>query len=504
MRSFVLSVLLVCGLFACRGGDDDGETPDARRDGTDLGGMTIQEIQTPPGPGIGSPVELHGVVVTAVDRYGGRQGNFYVQEPTGGPYSGVLVFTANTSAVDNLEPGDVVSLTNAVVDEFAYMDPSGRTVTELGDPTGGMMTITETGTAEIPAPQTVDPRMLASSDDEAEKWEGVLIRLENVAVTQSPQGVSSTDDTLKEMSVSGPFRVGSSLAELADSIALNDCYASITGIGDYFYNYKVLHRSAADLVTGSGCPAQEEGATACGNGTDDDADGFSDCADFSCQATVPSCTMAAEITAIQTGTVPVNTRVRLENVIVTAINDSDDDKVIWVQDGAGAPNNGIAVFFGTTAIPAGLLLGDDVTLEGSVREFYMRTEVDIARDGSNNAVITKNATGTPVTPLDVTLATLATPSSAEPYEGVLVKVTNVSVVSANPDTPSDYNEWTVGTPSLPLRIGNDMLGTRPVGVVDGACYSTIAGVFDYNFSNYKIEPRSVTTPADVVLGAGCP
>ena len=502
MRSLALSVVLCVGLVACR----DGSSSDRSDGGTDAnqGGMTIQEIQMPPGPGIGSPVELHGVVVTAIDRYGSRQGNFYVQEPEGGPYSGVLVFTSNSAAVADLQPGDVVSITSAVVDEFAYMDDSGRTLTEVSDPTGGMMAIVETGTAELPAPEVLDPRLLASSDDEAEKWEGVLIRLENVAVTQTPQSVSDTDPTLKEMGISGPFRVGSSMAELADSIALNDCYASITGVGDYFYNYKVLHRSAGDLVTGGACPAQEEGDTACGNTTDDDADGFADCADFSCQATVAACTSATDITAIQMGTVTENTRVRLENVTVTAIKDTGDDKYIWVQDGAGAPHNGIAVWFGMN-LPVGVLLGDDVTLEGTVDEFYDRTELKIARDPSSNPIYTKNGAGTPLAPLEVPIGTLASPSMAEPYEGVLVTLeASAGVVSANPDTPMDYGEWTVGTTSMPLRIGNDMR-TRPTPLNMGDCYN-IAGIFDFNFSNYKIEPRTMTlAPTDVApSGGSCP
>jgi hypothetical protein len=379
MRSFVrfatlLSSFAIVFAFGCRGGDDDGGGSDGGRNDGNQGGMTIQQIQTPPGPGVGSPVELHGVVVTAVDRFGGRQGGFYVEEPGGGPYSGVFVFTGNTSAVAGLEPGDEVSITGAVVDEFALMtDTSGRKLTEVADPTGGMMTITETGTAALPAPMVIDPRTLVDDDteqSEAEKWESVLIQLANVAVTGAPRPVSMTDPTLKEMRITGPFRVGSSLVDLPDTIAVDTCYASMTGVVDYFFDYRLLPRSAADLVGGgSGCPAPEAGETTCMDTMDNDADGFVDCQDRSCQV-LPMCVLDATIPDVQMqmGSFTVGTRVRLSNVTVTAVASS----LFWVQS-SNNPYSGVAVFPMTA--PTTLAVGDRVDVEATIDEYFDVTEL---------------------------------------------------------------------------------------------------------------------------------
>src|SRR5687768_8482598 len=88
---------LICSVgLGCRGETSNPGDPDGGGTGTDGGddGITIYDIQTPGGShsAVGTPVELEGVIVTAVDRFGARTGAIYVQEPAGGEYSGVMIF----------------------------------------------------------------------------------------------------------------------------------------------------------------------------------------------------------------------------------------------------------------------------------------------------------------------------------------------------------------------------------------------------------------------------
>ena len=138
MRISTLALLglgLGLSVAACRGGDGDDTNvdPDAPPP-MDMGpnpDVRIQEIQSPNMPK-GTAVSVKGVVVTAIDSFGGRTGDFFVQEPGGGEFSGVKVFGAPLDQVAMLAPGDLIDITGAEKDEFALSsDMSGRKVTEL-------------------------------------------------------------------------------------------------------------------------------------------------------------------------------------------------------------------------------------------------------------------------------------------------------------------------------------------------------------------------------------
>jgi predicted extracellular nuclease len=505
LRLFATLGLILSVGFGCRSESGNGDNPDAGGPGPDGGdeGVTIYDIQTPGGShsAIGTPVELYGVVVTAVDRFGNLAGSVYVQEPAGGAYSGLVVFrpTISGGTLDDIQPGDLVDVTGGIVDEFALdTDTSGNTLTEIAAPMDGMVTVTKVGTATVPAPEDVDATALGDPDtggSESEKWEGVLIRLTNVAATSSPRGVSATDPTLAEMDITGPFRVSSSLTALLtappDNMPLymrDQCFDSITGIGDYFFTYKLLPRDSADIITAAdntNC-LYEETAVECGDGTDDDFDGFTDCADFSCQQANPElCTSDTSIPDIQMGIIPDGSLVRVEGVVVTAVASS----LVWVQDPAGGEYSGVAVF-PTGGPPAGLDRGDIVTVEGTVDEYFDVTEIAFA---------TITETGVAPVPMPEMIAdpsTLVVEATAEPWEGVLIEIAGVDVSAA----PDEFGEWTVGAFGLHI---DDIMYAPAVAPAPGDCAVRVAGPFHFSFSNYKIEPRDV---GDVTItpGVSCP
>lgn len=492
-RSLVLTA--GCALLlatACRSeGDDGGNGPDGGGGGGDgiVGGtVTIQDIQTPPGLALGTIVDVEDVVVTAIDGYGTRTGSFWVQDPAGGEYSGVMIFTTNTSAVADLAVGDLVTIRGAETDEFALSgeggDDSGRTLTELADPEGGDMEIEKTGTAPLPAPSVVDPTLLggddAASDAENEKWEGVLIQFANVAVVSAPRGVSSTDPTLTEMRVTGPYRVGSSLVELPETIVLDTCYATLTGVVDYFFDYRLLPRTAADLVPGEGCPAPEATVELCSNETDDDSDGFVDCNDCSCiLASGTGCAGPSTIVAIQDpATQQEGARVTVTGAVITAIGPED----VWIEQTGATTYGGVMVHVGDAGPAGTLAIGDTVTVEGTVDEFFDLTE--LTRGCGVDVVITETGTGAPpVAQVIADPATLSTPATAEPYEGMLVRLNNVPVLSAK----NEFGEFTIGAAAAPLFV-DDTLFDAPEPLP--ARYLSITGVLHYSFGDFKLLPRS--------------
>lgn len=473
---------------ACRdsgSGDDTNIDAPTGPDGTQ-GGLTIQEVQNDtmvPG----TPVELTGKVVTAIDNFGARKGNFWIGEEGGGEFSGVLVFGAPLDQVALLAVGDKVDITGAEKTEFALVsDTSGRTTTELQPVSGGVMTVTKVGTGTLPTAHVIDSAILRNMDEatrfaEYEKWEGVLTRVENVSVVGgiSQIGGSMPDPTFREFVVTGALHIDSSLANIpavadgggaVDLVHTGDCLASVTGIGDYFFSYKILPRATSDIMPGgTGCPAPQ----------------------------------SPPITDIQGGTVVAGTVVNLSNVVVTAI--AFNKKNLWVSDAAqAAPNNSIYVFRGSSAavLPAEIVVGAHVNVSGTVAEFDGLDGGDTLTQIASNPTVTLNpATATAPLPVQgVTVATLSG-SGAEQYESVLVKLTNIRVTGAVPTAQPFQRAMTDGTTTF---ISDDDI-VRQMDVV-GTCFTSIVGLWQYNpFSdtnNWVFIPRNET--GDIVVGAGCP
>ncbi len=495
-RTNVLALTLIASLslLGCRsGGDDDGD--DADDDGT-VADDTIFDLHSDE-IAVGDPVTVRDVVVVAVDAYGGRAGGIYVMEPEGGAFSGVFVFLDGGTAGD-LSPGDIVDIEGGVKDEFALdEDTSGRTLTEISAPQGGSVTVTQTGEGEIPEPETLQPWDLAADDDESEKWEGVLVRFENVRIHRGPQGVSSTDETLQEILVTGPYAVQSALTGLADTEA-GTCYSEIVGIGEYFFNYKILPRSQDDLVEGDdGDCLPVESAALCGDDADNDYNGFADCDDFSCLGADACPSTATTVADIQSGEIEDGTVVILSQVVVTGVSFDRPDgmqqnRTFWVADAAAAAeSNGVAVFWPESSagdLPVEIVVGRTLDLQGTLDEFPCLEDACIDNPvtqlgfavPANYGTVVPAADILPLTGVD--LATVATDPGGEPYEGVLVRFDNVEVVSA----PKGDFEFSLGVGDAELlvddvifryREGNDVTVDQCLTSIIGVLHRDIFGDF---------------------------
>ena len=388
--TWLFVLMLALAAVACRGGGDgDG----------DGDGDTIQEVQAETMP-VDTIVNVFGVVVTAVDDFGGRTGGIYVQEPEGGEFSGVFVFLP-AGVSNGLAPGDVVDVLGGKKEEFALTDDmTGKTLTEISPPDVGMITVNKTGTGTIPTPPVLLPQDLAgdANFDEAEKWEGVPITFENVRVFNNLRTIGMETNQLKETVVTGPFPVQSGLTSL-DALAAGECLASVTGIGDYFFNYKIQPRSAADIVTGgAGCLAVEETAATCDDDVDNDLNGFADCSDFNCTTSEEAgvrdlCTTAATIPEIRNGTFDPDTGLaEVTGAVVTAVRISGTDPVtsrVWLQDGAGAALFGGIMIFHRDDAALPVAVGDVITVTGRTGAFFdveQLTDVTVAVTGTQTPI----------------------------------------------------------------------------------------------------------------------
>lgn len=229
--------------------------PDAPRQ------VAIQDVQGSAVP-VGAAVELHGVIVTAIDTFGEVTGRIWVEEASGGPFSGIPVFGASLAQVTALSVGDQIDVAGAVKSEFHLAsDTTGRSVTELVAPSGGAITLTKVGVGVVPAPALLDVQAIAQlppaeADAEREKWAGVLVRVTHVAAT-GPIVVNPLAPDVGQFPVTGALRVEQALAMFPSGIATGTCFDTITGVLDYLVNYNLLPRQTDEIVLAP-CPAVEK------------------------------------------------------------------------------------------------------------------------------------------------------------------------------------------------------------------------------------------------------
>jgi phosphatidylserine/phosphatidylglycerophosphate/cardiolipin synthase-like enzyme len=141
----------------------------------------------------------------------------------------------------------------------------------------------------------------------------------------------------------------------------------------------------------------------------------------------------------------------------------------FIQDGT-ALRSGVYVYEQTNS-PA---VGDEVTLTGTVAEFFDLTEiVDVTSftvNSSNNTL-----------PNPILLST--GDASNEDYEGMLVKIENATCTN----TDIGFGEWQVNDGSGALAIDDLIYLFSPDLDIDYG----VTGILTYSFGAYKILPRSM-------------
>jgi hypothetical protein len=352
-------------------------------------------------------------------------------------------------------------------------------VTELKGAAGGTMTVTKKGAGTVPAPAVVDAKALAAMDEatrlaEWEKWEGVLIKVVNARQLAASRTFGDDGLDQHEFRISGVARVQSAMAELNTDNAFGVCYDAIIGVGDHFFNDLVLPRSTADLVSGG---------TACNP-------------------------MTTTIAMTQTTAKPE--LAKLTAVVVTAIDNVGSSKGFWAQDALqGAASNGVYVFVGSgnnppVTIPAGIVVGAKLDIQGAVEEF-----------GGTNSVteisgppIFLNIIAAGAPPVPATTATVAQLSdlgaNGEPWEGVLVGLAQPLKVTASLGsgkfelTANNGDKIILDDESFQFPTTNP----PPEAPAMGKCYTAAVGVMHVQTQDNlrTLNPRQAT---DLTIGTGC-
>lgn len=333
---------------------------------------------------------------------------YFIEDPASGAWSGLYVYDSNGPM-----PGDRVRLTGTLVEYY--------NLTELKDLTEFVV---ESSDNAMPAPAVV-----ATGSVSQEQWESVLLRVENVTVTNGDLGYGewTVDD-------------GSGVVTLDDKGAYTyvpttgDELTAVIGPLDYgFGAFKILPRDDNDIVFGLGyTPIYDIQYTA-------DASGDSPLKD------------QADVTT---------------EGIVTALFYNG----YFIEDPAGGAWNGLWVY-DTTNDPA---RGDRVRLTGTVAEYYGLTQLKSLT--GYEVLSSGNAVPEP--------EVLPSGSVAqEQWEGVLVRVENVSVTDDN----LGYGEWSVSDGSGDVVL--DDKGSYSYAPSNGQELAAVIGPLDYAYGAFKIQPR---------------
>lgn len=180
--------------------------------------------------------------------------------------------------------------------------------------------------------------------------------------------------------------------------------------------------------------------------------------------------------------------VAFSGAFVTGIRAEGDG--FYVQEDSLDPWTGIFVYTGSTPT---VEIGNEVSVSGTYVEFF-----DLSEITDSIVTITDAGTTLPFEPINFDEpADISTDGpNAEQWESMLVSVGSVAIVDANPDDPSDFDEFAV---TGDLRI-DDLVSDNEVDAglgndcAVGDTFTSIVGIEGFSFGNYKLMPRD---PADV-------
>ena len=214
------------------------------------------------------------------------------------------------------------------------------------------------------------------------------------------------------------------------------------------------------------------------------------CARWNCDEGVEDerCAGSVTIESIQRSDVAEGTPVKVTDAVVTGAWQNADGFGFWIQQGTG-PYSGIGVFSGRVAQDDRPGVGERVTINAVVQEYYGATQL------AGDLTITRLDRSGTVTPR-VSTVTMAE-ALDEAYEGVLVHISDAEVAELTHDCRVD-NEfcddeglWTLSSPSTGadrLIVSDRLYGggdwAASIGTVP------VMGILSYRFDRRRIMPRS--------------
>lgn len=178
----------------------------------------------------------------------------------------------------------------------------------------------------------------------------------------------------------------------------------------------------------------------------------------------------------------------------------------FIQEGTtGAPWQGIHVIggglVGTQA--SGPAVGNQITVTGFYSEIFEVSEITAA-------TIVRDTTTTPaMVPLDVTPDQINTAAgaAAEPYESLLMRIQNVTIINDDPDSGDFYefivtgdlriDDYIVPRYGTPASCTPSPCPYPPPALLNGRMFTSITGIGGFSFGNRKLYPRTATQTGDL-------
>ncbi|MEL6348198.1 MAG: MopE-related protein, partial [Myxococcota bacterium] len=188
---------------------------------------------------------------------------------------------------------------------------------------------------------------------------------------------------------------------------------------------------------------------------------------FTCEPTI------TEIADIQEERVDFN-KLSWVDGVVTAVGRNG----IWIQDPEGGEYSGLFIY--TDDILYSLMVGDRVRVQGRVIDFNGLTELDLRE--LPGQIFFESAVS-PLTPEPLDINVLLDPARAEPWEGVLVSVSDVAVTELR----AFSGECVIDDGLVVSNLAYSYLNDFPIEVDNK--FSQITGPVHYLFEEFRIVPR---------------
>jgi len=188
--------------------------------------------------------------------------------------------------------------------------------------------------------------------------------------------------------------------------------------------------------------------------------------------------------------------VSFTGVVVNANFTGSTKDTMFVQEEEGGPYSGLAIYKGAQTL-GDIAVGDRVDVEGEITNYFGQVQLSLSAGGE----VTKVGAGAAPEPFLIShpihVATDGAVSQA--FQGVLVRVEDVTVIDTRPDCPQEWGEFAVrGTPPVPNSLGlrvDDMGDWTYVAQV-GDRLGSITGPLAFTWDNTKMVPRD---DADLVV-----
>lgn len=196
----------------------------------------VQYTESPSGdsPYAGQIATVEGIVVQQIFYTGTAENNkgFVISDPEGGPWSGLMIFTNQYTP----QRGDKVRVTGTITEYFGYTEMS---------PTTGFQVISQGN--PIPPPTLIQTSDLVGSN--AEQWESVFVKVENVSVTSLP----NNHNEFKVNDGSGACQIDDQCFPRSGfswpQMSVGQVWARIQGVVDYsFDEYGLNPRDMTDML----------------------------------------------------------------------------------------------------------------------------------------------------------------------------------------------------------------------------------------------------------------